>query len=49
MKTTNPRNVRIGDRVKADMGRVLKAVYERQMDGSVTNLDEALAAAKELL
>jgi tRNA nucleotidyltransferase (CCA-adding enzyme) len=31
------------------VGRVLKAVYERQLDGSVTTLDEAIAAARELL
>lgn len=38
----------VGFKPGPDMGRVLKAVYERQMDGTVTNLDEALAAAKEL-
>jgi tRNA nucleotidyltransferase (CCA-adding enzyme) len=27
------------------MGRVLKEIYERQLDGSVTTLDEAIAAA----
>jgi tRNA nucleotidyltransferase (CCA-adding enzyme) len=31
------------------IGEILKAVYERQMDGQVTNLDEAIAAAKSLL
>ena len=31
------------------VGEILKAVYEMQMDGSVTNLDEAIAAAKPLL
>jgi tRNA nucleotidyltransferase (CCA-adding enzyme) len=30
------------------VGEILKAVYELQMDGSVTNLDEALAAARRL-
>jgi tRNA nucleotidyltransferase (CCA-adding enzyme) len=29
------------------MGEVLRAVYERQLDGSVTSLDDALAAARE--
>jgi len=29
------------------VGRILKAVYERQLDGSVTGLDEALAAARD--
>jgi tRNA nucleotidyltransferase (CCA-adding enzyme) len=31
------------------IGEILKAVYEQQMDGTVTNLDEAIAAAKPLL
>ena len=31
------------------VGRVLKEIYERQLDGSVTTLDEALAAARELV
>jgi tRNA nucleotidyltransferase (CCA-adding enzyme) len=31
------------------MGKVLKAIYEQQLDGEVTNLDEALASAKPLL
>jgi tRNA nucleotidyltransferase (CCA-adding enzyme) len=31
------------------MGAILKEVYERQLDGEVTNLDEALAAARERL
>jgi tRNA nucleotidyltransferase (CCA-adding enzyme) len=31
------------------VGRVLKEIYERQLDGSVTTLDEAIAAARELL
>jgi tRNA nucleotidyltransferase (CCA-adding enzyme) len=31
------------------MGEILRAVYERQMDGRVTTLDEALAAARSLL
>ena len=31
------------------MGRLLKEVYERQLDGRVTTLDEGLAVARELL
>ena len=32
-----------------EIGRVLKAVYERQLDGEVKSLEEALDAARELL
>jgi tRNA nucleotidyltransferase (CCA-adding enzyme) len=31
------------------MGSLLKIVYERQLDGEVTTLDEATATARELL
>jgi tRNA nucleotidyltransferase (CCA-adding enzyme) len=31
------------------MGEITRAVYEKQLDGNVTNLDEALAAARELV
>jgi tRNA nucleotidyltransferase (CCA-adding enzyme) len=31
------------------VGEVVKAVYEQQMDGKVTNLDEAIAAAKRIV
>ena len=31
------------------VGAIVKAVYERQMDGTVTNLDEAIAAARQIL
>jgi tRNA nucleotidyltransferase (CCA-adding enzyme) len=31
------------------VGEILKAVYEQQMDGSVTNLEQALVAAKRIL
>jgi tRNA nucleotidyltransferase (CCA-adding enzyme) len=31
------------------IGEILKAVYEQQMDGAVTNLDEAVAAARRSL
>lgn len=39
----------LGMKPGPQVGVVVKAVYERQMDGSVTNLDEALAAARELM
>ena len=29
-----------------EMGRILQAVYERQLDGAVTTLDEAIAEAR---
>jgi tRNA nucleotidyltransferase (CCA-adding enzyme) len=32
-----------------EMGRLLKELYERQLDGRVTTLDEGLAAARDLL
>ena len=32
-----------------EMGRLLRAVYERQLDGTVGNPDEALALARELM
>ncbi len=32
-----------------ELGRVLRAVYERQLDGAVTNLEEAHAEARRLL
>ena len=32
-----------------EIGRILKAVYERQLDGEVASLEEALDAARELL
>ena len=31
------------------VGAVLKAVYERQLDGDVTTVDEAIAAARSLV
>ncbi len=31
------------------VGEILKTIYEQQMDGKVTNVDEAVAAAKRLL
>ena len=32
-----------------EVGRVVRAVYERQLDGAVTTLDEAIAEARKLL
>jgi tRNA nucleotidyltransferase (CCA-adding enzyme) len=32
-----------------EMGRLLKRVYERQLDGAVTSVEEGVAVAKELL
>jgi hypothetical protein len=31
------------------MGEILRQIYERQLDGSVTALDEGLALARKLL
>ena len=31
------------------MGTILRAVYELQLDGAVSSLDEAVAAAKQLI
>jgi tRNA nucleotidyltransferase (CCA-adding enzyme) len=31
------------------LGRILKQIYERQLDGRVTNLDDGLAAAREII
>jgi tRNA nucleotidyltransferase (CCA-adding enzyme) len=31
------------------LGEILRAVYEQQLDGTVTNLDEAIAAAKRVM
>jgi tRNA nucleotidyltransferase (CCA-adding enzyme) len=31
------------------IGEILKAIYELQMDGAITNLDEAISAAKRAL
>jgi tRNA nucleotidyltransferase (CCA-adding enzyme) len=31
------------------VGEVLKQVYEKQLDGEITNLDEGLAEAKRIL
>ncbi|MGB7218407.1 MAG: hypothetical protein WBD07_06320 [Vicinamibacterales bacterium] len=39
----------LGLRPGSRVGEILKAVYEQQMDGTVTNLDEAVTAAKRLL
>ena len=39
----------IGLRPGPEMGRITRAVYEMQLDGRVTDLDGALAAAREML
>ena len=31
------------------MGELLKQIYERQLDGEITTLDEGLAAARQLV
>ena len=31
------------------VGEILKAVYEQQMDGTITTLEEAIAEAKQRL
>jgi hypothetical protein len=31
------------------MGEVLRAVYEQQLDGSVTTLEEAVATARRII
>ncbi|MGE3956579.1 MAG: CCA tRNA nucleotidyltransferase [Vicinamibacterales bacterium] len=41
--------IELGVRPGPRMGGILKAVYEQQLDGSVTSLDEALAAARGLI
>ena len=32
-----------------DLGKILKTVYEQQLDGEVTTLDDAMAAAHRLI
>jgi tRNA nucleotidyltransferase (CCA-adding enzyme) len=39
----------LGVRPGPAMGRILKAVYEQQLDGAVTTLDDAVAAARRIL
>ena len=41
--------VAMGVRPGPEVGRVLRAVYERQLDGAVTTLDEARAEARRVL
>jgi tRNA nucleotidyltransferase (CCA-adding enzyme) len=38
----------LGEKPGPRIGAILKAVYEQQLDGTVTNLDEAIAAAKDV-
>jgi tRNA nucleotidyltransferase (CCA-adding enzyme) len=40
--------IELGVKPGPDMGKLLKAVYERQLDGEVTTLEEAQAAARLL-
>jgi tRNA nucleotidyltransferase (CCA-adding enzyme) len=37
----------IGVRPGPHMGEILRLVYERQLDGAVTNVEEGLAVARE--
>jgi tRNA nucleotidyltransferase (CCA-adding enzyme) len=39
----------LGVRPGPDMGALLKTIYERQLDGAITTLDEGLSFAKELV
>ena len=32
-----------------EMGRLLKQIYERQLDGEITTVEEGIAVAKQLL
>ncbi len=41
--------IELGVRPGPHMGPILKAVYEQQLDGTVTTLDEATAAARQIL
>ena len=39
----------LGVRPGPEMGRLLKQVYERQLEGEITTVDQATAAARELI
>jgi tRNA nucleotidyltransferase (CCA-adding enzyme) len=41
--------IALGVRPGPRMGEILDLVYEKQLDGAVTTLDEGLAAARALL
>ena len=41
--------VELGVRPGPRMGEILKAVYERQLDGTVSTLEDAIAAARALI
>jgi tRNA nucleotidyltransferase (CCA-adding enzyme) len=41
--------VALGVRPGPQMGAILKAVYEQQLDGAVSSLDDAIAAARRLV
>ncbi len=39
----------LGMKPGPEMGRILKQVYERQLDGQVTTVEEGVALAKQLM
>ena len=41
--------IELGVQPGPDMGQLLKQIYERQLDGAVTSIDDGIALAKELL
>ena len=41
--------IALGVKPGPEMGRLLKQIYERQLDGEITTVDEGIAAAKHLL
>ncbi len=41
--------IELGLKPSPDFGRILDAVYEKQLDGQISNLDEAIAEAKKMI
>lgn len=41
--------IELGLKPSAEFGKILDAVFEKQLDGQITNLDEAIAEAKKML
>ncbi len=41
--------IELGLKPSAQFKAILEAVYEKQLDGQITNLDEAIAAAREII
>jgi len=41
--------IELGVKPGPRMGEILKAVYEKQLDGAVASLDDAIASARELI